>query len=221
VHQTWPTVSNLHIFDMDGTLLAGSTANLEVARRLGTLPELHALEARFAAGELDTRGFAAAIHGLWRALTPADVAAAYAAGPWLTGIQDVCADIRSRGEHSAVITMSPDFFAHHLLELGFDDVVASRFPALPFTAPLDPAAILTPADKVTIADRLRARHGLGQDRCVAYGDSMSDAPLFRHLRNTVAVNADHHLTEIAALHYSGGDLTGAYSLGRSLLQSPN
>jgi phosphoserine phosphatase len=202
---------------MDGTLLTGSTANLEVARRIGTLPELHALEARFAAGDLDTRGFSATIHRLWRHLTPDDVAAAYAAGPWLTGIGDVCADIRARGEHSAVITMSPDFFARHLLALGFDEVIASRFPPPPFTAPLDPAGILTPADKVRIAERLRARHRLPLDRCVGYGDSVSDAPLFRHLTHTVAVNADHHLAGIAALDYRGGDLTEAYRLARSLL----
>jgi phosphoserine phosphatase len=210
-------VTALHIFDMDGTLLTGTTANLEVARRLGTLPELHALEARFAAGEIDTRGFSAEIHALWSHLTTDDVAAAYAAGPWLEGIGEVCADIRARGEHSAVITMSPDFFARHLLDLGFDQVIASRFPPLPFTAPLDPDGILTPDDKVRVTEDLRARHDIPIERCLAYGDSMSDAPLFRHLTATVAVNADHHLADIATLDYRGGDLTEAYHLARTLL----
>ena len=76
---------------------------------------------------------------------------------------------------------SPDFLARHLLEMGFDEVMASRFPALPFRGPLDPGGILTPGDKVRIVDELRARHGLPGSRCVAYGDSMSDAPLFRRL----------------------------------------
>ncbi|MFB4303964.1 HAD family hydrolase [Actinomadura sp. NTSP31] len=208
----------LHIFDMDGTLLNGTTANLELARHLGTLPELHALEARFAAGTLDTRGFSTEIHRLWHHLTPDHVAAAYTAGPWLTGIADVCADIRARGEHSAVITMSPDFFARHLLDLGFDHVIASRFPPLPFTTtPLDTAGILTPADKIRITEDLRTRHHLTIDQCLAYGDSLSDAPLFRHLTNTIAINADHHLTDIAALDYRGTDLTTAYNLARTLL----
>ena len=209
-------MGHLHIFDMDGTLLTGTTANLEIARHLGTLPELRELEARFAAGTLDTRGFSIEIHRLWRDLTPDTVAAAYTAATWLTGIADVCADIRARGEHSAVITMSPDFFARHLLDLGFEDVIASRFPPLPFTGTLDPAGILTPADKVRITEQLRARHGLDVDQCTAYGDSMSDAPLFRHLTNTVAVNADHHLAGIAALDYRGTDLTEVYALARTL-----
>lgn len=211
------SVSFLHIFDMDGTLLAGTTANLEIARALGTLEELLVLEADFSAGAIDTRGFSAAIHALWTELTPAVVAAAFAGGPWLSGMAEVCADIRSRGERSVVITMSPDFFARALLDLGFDEVVASRFPAPPFREPLDPAGILTPADKVRVTDELRGRYGLARSHCVAYGDSMSDAPLFAYLPNTVAVNADHHVADLAAVAYEGDDLTAAYRLGRSLL----
>lgn len=202
---------------MDGTLLVGTTASLQIARHLGCTQDLASLEARFAAGKLDTRGFAAAIVQLWGSLTQQAVADVAGASPWLNGIREVCADIRKRGERSVVITMSPDFFAWQLLEFGFDDVAASRFPALPFREPLDPAGILTPADKVRIATEMRARHGLPLSRCVAYGDSMSDAPLFRRLTKTVAVNADHHLAELATLSYRGDDLAGAYQLGRSLL----
>ncbi|WP_311621099.1 HAD family hydrolase [Streptomyces johnsoniae] len=205
---------------MDGTLLRGTTANLEVARQIGTLAELTDLEVRFAAGELDTKGFSAAIRALWAHLTPAAVTAAFAAGPWLAGIEEVCADIRRRGERSVVITMSPDFFARQLLPLGFDQVVASRFPELPFTRPLDPANVLTPQDKVRIVEELCADHGLAVEDCVAYGDSMSDAPLFRRLRRTVAVNADHHLAGLAALTYRGTSLSEAYALARTLLARP-
>ena len=202
---------------MDGTLLKGTTASLQIARHLGCARDLAELEAWFAAGEIGTRGFASAIHGLWRSLTRPAVAEVFGACPWLGGIPEVCADVRERGERSVVITMSPDFFAQHLLELGFHDVVASRFPALPFREPLDPGGILTPGDKVRIVEELCERHGLSRSRCVAYGDSMSDAPLFRWLTKTVAVNADHHLAELAAVSYCGDDLAGAYALGRVLL----
>ncbi len=214
VRHTSHPVGHLHIFDMDGTLLAGTTANLEIARHLGTLPELHDLEARFAARP-STRAASPSRSTGSGAYHPGIVAAAYTAATWLTGIADVCADIRARGEHSAVITMSPDFFARHLLDLGFDDVIASRFPDALHRHPR-PRRILTPADKVRIAEELRARHGLAPAQCTAYGDSMSDAPLFRHLANTVAVNADHHLADIAALDYRGTDLTEAYALARTL-----
>jgi phosphoserine phosphatase len=83
--------------------------------------------------------------------------------------------------------------------------------------PLDPANILTPGDKVRVVGEMCSRHGLSRSQCVAYGDSMSDAPLFRQLAKTVAVNADHHLADIATLSYQGSDLAGAYALGRALL----
>ncbi|GAB3673546.1 hypothetical protein GCM10027589_43380 [Actinocorallia lasiicapitis] len=206
----------MHVFDMDGTLLRGTTASLHLAGRLGTVAELRELEAGFASGRLDTRGFAAELRALWHDLTPELVAAAFRDAPWLDGIAEVCADIRARGEHSAVITMSPDFFARHLLDLGVDDVVASRFPALPFREPLDPAGILDPDAKVRVTGELCARHGLDLERVVAYGDSMSDAPLFRQVRRTVAVNADHHVAGLAAVSYQGTDLRAVYALGRAL-----
>jgi len=210
-------MSVLHVFDMDGTLLAGSTASLELARVMDDLAELTELERRFGAGQLDTRAFSTEIHSLWKNLTPRDVAAAFASSPFLAGIAEVCADIAERGEHSLVITMSPDFYARRLLGFGFHEVVASRFPEPPFRTPFDPDAILTPDDKVRITRARCARHRIPAERCLAYGDSMSDAPLFRELANTVAVNADHHLADIAARSYRGGDLREAYTVARDLL----
>ncbi|MDG4823705.1 HAD-IB family phosphatase [Asanoa sp. WMMD1127] len=211
-------MSVLHVFDMDGTLLRGSSASLQIGRATGTVEQVAALEAAFVAGRIDTVGFAEGVHRLWRGLTLDLVARVYAGSPWLTGIREVCADIRRRGERSAVITMSPDFFARLLLEEGVDEVVASRFPSVPFVSPVDPAGILTPADKVRIVEELCARHGLPLSRCVAYGDSISDGPLFAHLgATTVAVNADATLAAVAARAYAGEDLLGAYALGRSLI----
>lgn len=205
----------LHVFDMDGTLLHGSTAGVQIARRLGCLPDLLDLEESFAAGTMDTRAFSAAIAGLWQGITAEVVLEAFRASPWIGGLPEVLADVRERGERSLVITMSPDFFADGLRGLGVDEVAASRFPPLPLTSIPDPAGILTPADKVTIVDAALARHGLTARDCVAYGDSGSDIPLFRWLPNTVAVNAVAELAELAAIRYDGTDLREAYRLART------
>ena len=210
-------MSHLHVFDMDGTLLRGTTASMEIARRLGCLPDLIRLEASFAAGTLDTPGFAAKICRLWHTLTPALVADVFSHAPWISGLPDVLADIRRRNERSVVVTMSPDFFADRLLAFGVDEVVASCFPPLPFHSELDPAGILSPADKVTAVERIRTALGLDQDACIAYGDSGSDIPLFSKLRHTVAVNADDRLRKLARFHYDGDDLHAAYRIVRTHL----
>jgi hypothetical protein len=137
-------VTALFVFDMDGTLLTGTTASVRLAAALDASEALQALEARFAAGALDTRGFAGEVHELFATLVPAQVAEAFDAAPWLTGMADVFADIRARGERSLVITMSPDFFARHLLALGADQVHGSRFPAPPYAGGLRARAVAAP-----------------------------------------------------------------------------
>ena len=210
-------MSALHVFDMDGTLLRSTTASLEISRRLDRLVELEDVERRFAAGAISAAGFALEVRELWADLDAALVADVAAGAPWIDGIADVCADIAARGETSMLVTLSPDFFARHLHDHGLQVVHGSAFPPLPFTAPIDPAAILTPADKVRLTDAERATRGLPVEACVAYGDSMSDEPLFAHLEHTVAVNASPRVEAVASVAYRGDDLREAYAHGRALL----
>lgn len=211
-------MSLLHVFDMDGTLLRGTTASLELAREAGLLAELQALEDTFALGFMATHEFATLASGLWRRLEPGAIAKAFTMAPWLDGIPDVMTDIRDRGESSIVVTMSPDFFAARLTTFGVGRVFASRFPLPPVDSELAPSDILTPRDKVSITDRVLAELGIGRDRCVAYGDSASDLPLFETLPKTVAVNAGRALCQAATVAWVGSDLRDAYRLGRSIVE---
>lgn len=54
----------LYVFDTDGTLLAGTRASVRLAATLDATDVL-AVETRFAAGDSDTRGFAAELHDLF------------------------------------------------------------------------------------------------------------------------------------------------------------
>ncbi|WP_431951522.1 HAD family hydrolase [Actinacidiphila sp. bgisy167] len=207
-------MGRLHIFDMDGTLMHGSSASLELARELGLVAEFRELEHALGNGLLDPPGYAVRAYELWRELTPAQVAAAFAHAPWLAGIREVWADIAARGEHCAVVSLSPDFFVRRLLEWGAHAVRASAFPQLPFdpAVALDAAGILLPESKVTAADELCARYGISRRDCVAYGDSLSDTALFAAVPVSVAVNGDHHVRGLASHAYTGRDLREAYAL---------
>ena len=207
-------MSLLHVFDMDGTLLRETTASLELARHLERLPDLIALEESFATGSMDVRDFAAATFELWRELTPEHVADVFDHSPWINGLPEVLADIRARGEHSLVVTLSPNFFAERLQNLGVDEVVASRFPSLPFSCELELEGILSPSDKVIAVDRTLAKKKLARTHCIAYGDSSSDIPLFETLRNTVAINASSHLQSLSLVQDDGENLYEAYLLAR-------
>jgi phosphoserine phosphatase len=206
-------MSKLHIFDMDGTLLKGS-ATLELSRHLGQLELVNVLEERWSRGEVTHLAYWQECLPLWEGLDDAVIDKTFAATLWLNGIEAVWADIARRGEHSAVITQSPQFFADRLLAWGVGTVRGASVRA---GVPPEPHMVITPDSKVPITIELMQRLEVTRDDCVAYGDSTSDVPLFRFLRNTVAVNGTASLREIAAAVYEGDDLWAAYTLGRSLL----
>ncbi|MEV7727142.1 HAD family phosphatase [Streptomyces sp. NPDC087917] len=205
-------MTTLHLFDLDGTLMYGSAAPVEISRQLGVGVEIAELERAFAACEIGPQAFSLAMRELWADLTTAQVRAAFDGAPWLAGIREVWQEIRDRGDYCAVISLSPSFFVELLMEWGAHAAHGSIFPEVPFTRPVDIAGILTPEGKVGIADQLCARFGVGLGDCVAYGDSLTDAVLFEAVATSVAVNARPYLVERATHVYEGRDLREAFRL---------
>jgi phosphoserine phosphatase len=132
-----------HVFDMDGTLLHGTTAPLLLAGALGGGDGLAVLEQRFATGTLTAVEFARELHAMWGVVGPEMARHAFGRARVLDNLRDVLEDIRARGERACLITMSPDYFAEQFLDFGFDAVFASRFPRDADT-PLDETGILEP-----------------------------------------------------------------------------
>lgn len=208
-------MTKLHIFDMDGTLLSGS-ACLELSRHMGQLEAVEAIEERWSRGEVGHVEFYDLCLPLWSGLDPSDVEEVFTGIAWIEGIEEVWRDIDRRGERSAVISLSPQFFAERLTRWGLHSAHGAE--VLAGEEPM-PERVLTPESKVYIASELLERYRLGDEDCVAYGDSSSDLPLFEMLSNTVSVNGTQSLREVAAVAYEGPDLRQAYELGRSLLEA--
>ncbi|MER5521809.1 HAD-IB family phosphatase [Streptomyces sp. NPDC002763] len=207
-------MARLHLFDLDGTLLHGTSAPVEISRQLGLEAETVDLDRAISTGRITPPEYAARVYSLWAELTDAQVTAAFDGAPWLARIRDVWGEIREAGDYCAVVSLSPSFFVERLLDWGAHAAFGSRFPAVPFVEPVDPAGVLDPAAKVTIADRLCEQFGVGRADCVAYGDSMSDRELFAVVPVSVAVNADGHLAGLATYSYTGRDLWDVYELTR-------
>ncbi|MEV0175115.1 haloacid dehalogenase-like hydrolase [Streptomyces sp. NPDC050803] len=205
-------MTRLHLFDLDGTLLHGTTAPVEISRQLGLEAETVALDRAISAGLIGSPEYATQVHALWADLTEAHVTAAFEGAPWLTRIREVWAEIRRQGEYCAVVSLSPSFFVERLLGWGAHAAHGSVFPSVPFTEPVDPAGVLSAAAKVHIADRLCEEFGITRTDCIAYGDSLSDKDLFGAVPISVAVNADRHLSGLATHSYMGRDLWEAYEL---------
>ena len=201
--------NRLFVFDMDGTLLVKTTAGIEIAKVSGTLNQLHALEYRFATGEIDAFRFAQNIAALWGRVDEHVIRKAFEATPKLANIRTVTSLIRSGGGRSCLITMSPDFYANLFYAYGFDFIGASQFPRSS-KEDVRRENILSPKDKARIVERWCNQLGFNLSGCVAFGDSMSDYPLFRELEHTVSVNGDSTLRSLARYHYDGSDLHDAF-----------
>jgi phosphoserine phosphatase len=210
----------LHLVDMDGTILVGSTASVNISRALGCEERVAGLEDRLARGEFDAREFASQTFDLWSDLTPEVVQQAFRETRWIDGMKEVFADIRSRGGFSAIITASPDFFAEMLHDvIDVDLVVASRFPPPPFRVHrFNPRGVVMAADKAEMARYLWATCNFDPSMTVGYGDSRNDIELASEVKRFVAVNPrSKELEEIAPTRYLGNDFRKAYEEGRKLL----
>ncbi|MVO89290.1 HAD hydrolase family protein [Streptomyces sp. p1417] len=207
-------MARLHLFDLEGTLLYGTAAPVEISRQLGLEREIAELERDFVAGHIDSGQYAVRVHALWEGLTDTHVTAAFDGAPWLAGIRETWDAIRSNGDYCAVVSLSPSFFVERLLAWGAHAAHGSLFPDVPFTEPVNPTGVLTAAAKVEIANRLCEEFGVRTADCVAYGDSLSDLDLFAAMPVSVAVNADPRLVDLATHTYVGRDLWKAYELVR-------
>jgi phosphoserine phosphatase len=79
--------------------------------------------------------------------------------------------------------------------------------------------MISSEDKLKITRKRLLELGLGENSCIAYGDSNSDLALFENLQHTVAVNAEDQIRKLATAIYQGDDLWAAYTTGRKLLDT--
>ena len=209
-----------HIFDLDGTLLRGTTAALLLAQVLRKENALRALEERFGADKHASSEFAQHLHATWGVVPTTAAVEAFANAPLLDNIETVLRDIQARGERACLITLSLDCFAELFLPLGFDAVYSSTFPRDART-PFDPGKILFAEDKPRLARDFCAAYGLRLEEAVAYGDSISDAYLFEVVGYRISVNGDHHLRNLCDIEIRGNDLYEAYRAARRYIDRPD
>lgn len=201
-------MKRLFIFDMDGTILPKSTGLIELSKQLGTEKKLFELEALFSKRKLDTFEFTNLISEMWGEIDPNTSLQAFNNATKLSDISKCLEEIKKRGDISCLITMSQDVFANNFLSFGFDHVFSTTYPPNTQCKP----KILTPEDKPLIAKEICQKYGMNFMDSVAFGDSLSDEPLFNQLTETVAVNASSALREMSKYSYIGDSILEAYKL---------
>jgi len=96
------SMARLHLFDLDGTLLQGTSAPVEISRQLGLDAETVALDQAISAGLKGPPEYAAQVYELWMELTEMHVGRLRVARGW-------SASGRSRGRSARWATTAPSY----------------------------------------------------------------------------------------------------------------
>lgn len=182
---------HLACFDLDGTLVHGTSTCLHLSRALGHEDVLSDLEERYARGEISNAAVAETDARHYTGLALARVEELLADIPLIDGLAQTIEALRSRGIPSIICTVTWKFAA---------EIVAKRFgfaAASGCEMSLTGTGLLSGKvsrhfdeySKLSFVRDYCAVNGVSLDRVFAVGDSRSDIPLFGAVGFSVALNA--------------------------------
>ena len=176
-------------FDLDGTLLRGTTVSLRLAEWMGTAEVLSDLEARFAAGEV-SNSVVADTSAVWlagRALS--DVARLLEDGPGIDGIAETVDALHAAGSDVLLATITWRFAAECLAErFGFDAVSGTEMEARDGIVTGTVSRQFDEWDKRAFVESFCREREVPLAQAAAVGDSRSDIRS-RPVGLSIALNA--------------------------------
>jgi phosphoserine phosphatase len=200
-------VHGLVCFDVDGTLVPGTSSGAWLAAALGHEAELVAAEAAYTAGRLTNQEASVIDARGWAGHTEDEVSARLATLPLVEGIAETVAWCRDHGLRPILTTLAWTPVGR---------LLAGRFGFAAYCGPV-PEAVggrytggvaghLDEYGKRDFALAQAREHGVAPERCAAVGDSRSDLPLFAAVGTSVAFNAAPAARAVATHVVDGGDL---------------
>jgi phosphoserine phosphatase len=194
-------------FDLDGTLVKGTTTCLELGRRRGCLDDVTSLEHRYAKGEISHDQFADANAAAYRDWPLAEAEAAVLAMPLIGGITETVSALRARNCHVLIVTVTWSFAARTLVNfLNLDGFAGATMGESDGRLTGKVAAHFGECDKPRFVRDCGRRHGIELAQSIAVGDSRSDLPLFAEVGRAIALNATDDARRAAHVAVDTDDL---------------
>jgi phosphoserine phosphatase len=183
---TYPVV----VFDLDGTLLRGTTVSLLLAQWLGRGEEIAELERAFHAHEISNSVVADTSAAWFVGRHTADVWQVLADGPWIAGMAETLQTLGDAGTSLLLGTITWSFAAEMLRERhGFAAVSGTEMVANDGVLSGVVSRYFDEYDKLRFVQEWCTKHGYSMSQVAAVGDSRSDVPLFREVGLSIALNA--------------------------------
>jgi phosphoserine phosphatase len=178
------------VFDLDGTLLRGTTVSLLLAQWLGWEGEVSELERAFREHEI-SNSVVADTSAAWLAgRSVAEVWRVLGDAPWIEGMAETFQALTATRASLLLGTITWSFAAEMLrLDHGFAAVSGTEMQAAHGILSGAVSRYFNEHDKVRFVEEWCARNGYSMSQVAAIGDSRSDVPLFHRVGLSIALNA--------------------------------
>lgn len=194
-------------FDMDGTLIKNTTADLFFASLLNVENEVLELEVKLKLGLIDYSDFMVEVGLIMKDLSLDLIAANFSSLPLVGGIAETVETLKRNNIITLLITCSGEYFANFFKsEFKFDYVFGTKHQ-------IDERGFIGIGTEVCSANskiqhllNVAALHGVSPEECVAVGDSLSDIPLFEKVGLAIAFNSDETMADKADVYLRSDDL---------------
>ncbi|WIX92904.1 HAD-IB family phosphatase [Amycolatopsis sp. DG1A-15b] len=198
-----PVMRGLVCFDVDGTLVPGTSSCAWVAAALGHEAELVAAEAAYVAGRMTNQEASVIDARGWAGHTEAEISARLETLPLVDGIAETVAWCHDHGLRPILTTLAWTPVGRML---------AGRFGFAAYCGPVPEAEdgrytgrVAEHLDEYGKRD-FALSQGFAPQRCAAVGDSRSDLPLFAAVGTSIGFNAAPAARAVATHVVDGPDL---------------
>ncbi len=203
-------------FDLDGTLLRGTSVSLMLAEWLGRTPELAKLVRAYHGHEISSRVVPETSAGWFTGRHTADVWRVLAEGPWIAGMAETFQTLTASGASILLGTITWRFAAEMLREPhGFAAVSGTEMQVADGVLSGAVSRYFDENDKARFVEEWCARNGYSMSQVAAVGDSRSDVPLFHRAGLSIALNATPDAREAATHVLDTEDLRDVLALLRA------
>jgi phosphoserine phosphatase len=201
------------VFDLDGTLLRGTSVSLLLAQWLGQTEEIAELERAFHAHEISNSVVADTSAGWLAGQSTADTWRVLMEGTWIAGMTETFQALANDGVSLLLGTITWSFAAEMLRErYGFAAVSGTEMAATDGVLSGTVTRYFDEHDKVRFVEDWCAQNGFSMSQVAAVGDSRSDVPLFRRAGTSIALNATPDAREAATHTLDTDDLCDVLAL---------
>jgi phosphoserine phosphatase len=189
----------LATFDLDGTLITGTTTTLFLAQKLGFKQWTPEFEADWKKG-LYNNNFQVAreIARQFQGVSLDTVHGLYPGVPRIANIGPTITALKKRGIVVLLGSITWSFFVElYAAEYGFDSCCGTKMKITDNILTGEIENYCTNQDKLQFFLTACREHGISLSETIAIGDSLSDHPIFKEAGKSIALNADPATKKIA------------------------